>query len=223
MPRHTDDPLEQVHQSYRHYSLHDGVEELVTGIKLTLMGLTFYALMLRMQRVADGWWSLAAVLTLLVFTLAEKRIREGIRQRVTWPRTGYVSEESGEAASRRRRLLAVLFVVVLLAVAVGLAVLLASGNGSDMATAARLARWAPAVYGVLWGVASWLDGGSLGMVRLRVTGVLIGTIGLAASAVAPDLITALALFLVGTGVVEAVAGAVALRRLAATPREGGRP
>jgi hypothetical protein len=102
-------------------------------------------------------------------------------------------------------------------------VLLLTGNLPDLATAARLGRWVPAVFGVVSGAAIMWDSGRTGLQRLRVSGLFVAIAGVAASLLSADFLMAMTLFLGGWGLVNVVSGSLALRRMSAEPIDSESP
>jgi hypothetical protein len=90
-----------VKQTYRYYYV-DGLVEMAVGFLFAAIGITLFSWI----RLEDrGLLRVATVLVLPLLTLAGaaalKKIVGVVKERVTYPRTGYVSYRKGEPSSRR--------------------------------------------------------------------------------------------------------------------------
>jgi hypothetical protein len=204
--------LMKVERSYVRHQYADGVEELMSGVDLAVMGAAVYIMALHMRQQIDYSWFGAAIFLALATAVARDRVKEWIRRRVTYPRIGYASEQPGEPLSRSRKRLFWLLVLPMIVAPVLFLALLLTGRLPDLRTAAEWGRWLPAVLGVLIGAVSWRDAERFGIRRFRVTGVMTGVAGIIASLAGAEVVSAAGLFCMGWGLIEVAAGGVTLRQ-----------
>ena len=162
------DEVERTIQRTKRYWYEDGLVEIAAGIVLILLGLLFYV----ESAAAPGSLpsSLSAFglpLVLIVGGEVARRVVRFVKERVTYPRTGYVAYER---PGRRPSGLA--FVVGAAAGALVVALALSQPISRGMI---------PAFQGILIGAAwAWL-GYRLGVPRFVAVGVLSAVVGLAAA------------------------------------------
>lgn len=144
----------------------DGIADLVLGVLLLLLGFYFWAIATLPEDSSLGSLLLPALLLVLVAVGVIKKTLIGLlKERLTYPRTGYVAYPSQE---KKRRRLTLVFTA---GIAMLVAVLFAS-------TPASLA-WIPAVSGWLIG-AYWLyQGHHLGLLRYYALAALSAVTGTA--------------------------------------------
>jgi MFS family permease len=206
------DLLTKVGRSYVRHRYEDGLDELASGVDLAVMGVALSVMALSLRQQVDYAWFTAAIFLALAVGVSRDRVMERIRQRVTYPRIGYVSAERGEPLSRNRKWLMWLILLPMAVAPVAIAVLLFTDRLPDLRTAAEWGRWAPALYGVLMAAVSWWDADRFGIRRLRLSGVSIGFAGIVASLAASDVVSASGLFCLGWGVIELTTGGITLWR-----------
>ncbi|HSJ25650.1 MAG TPA: hypothetical protein VK929_13330 [Longimicrobiales bacterium] len=206
------DLLTKVGRSYVRHQHEDGLDELESGVDMAVMGIALYIMALSLRQQIDYWWFTVAIFLALAISVTRDRVKERIRQRVTYPRIGYASAERGEPLSATRKKLMWLILLPMAAAPVVIAVLLLTGRMPDLRTAAEWGRWAPAVYGILAGAATWWDAERFGIRRFRVSGVMTGVTGIVASLAGTDVVSASAFFCMGWGAINLTTGGITLWR-----------
>jgi hypothetical protein len=153
------------------YWYRDGLAEIPLGVlQLLLSGSN---LIEALGDRASSWYvPVNLTYTVLLFGLAmfASRIMAAVRERITYPRSGYVGRE--------RRTLAVMVVALLVGVTCLLALRYAARTGLHPA---RLIRWTPAVLGLMTGVGGVYVAVRYGLPRFLVVGVLAIILGVVVS------------------------------------------
>lgn len=134
-----DDLVATADRKARRYWVEDGLAEIATGAMFSLVGLLFYA----EARAPEGsaLAGMSAILLPLVIiggTLAAQYVVRALKERITYPRSGYVAYPEAE---RRRRWPAAI-------AAAGIGVLVAALFANAPASLA----WLPALDGVVVGI-----------------------------------------------------------------------
>ncbi len=190
--------LEQVRKRVYRYWYEDGLAEIATGCLFILVGLVLGA-----QGLAPSGSSLGAIASLAFpvavvgGVLAVRRLVNIAKERITYPRTGYV--QYGRPGPRRRLLSAVLGG----SMGIVVAAVLASGPASLV--------WLPLLQGLIIG-AFWLYMGTrLDLIRFYVLAALSALIGIAIALSGVADLWGSAAYFGGMGVVMVVGGGLALR------------
>jgi hypothetical protein len=185
-------PLSEARIRTQRYWFRDGLEEITLGIICWLMG------GLNLAR-GKALWFVPATLILMAFFVP--RIKTALRERITYPRSGYA-----DYGASRRRLRGVLFMAVALAsfVPIVLAVRYARCAGWD------LDRWLPAVTGLSVGAMATYVSVRHRLPRFLVVGLLSIILGVAVSVAYPPRL-AIAIFSIGVGCAFLCSGGVTLR------------
>jgi hypothetical protein len=190
--------VEQVRKRVYRYWYEDGLAEIATGCLFVLIGLVLGAQwLIPSGSPLTAIAGLAFPVVVIGGILAVRHLVNVAKERITYPRTGYV--QYGRPGPRRRRLAAVLGG----SMGIVVAILFANGPASLM--------WLPLFQGLIIG-AFWLYMGTrLDLLRfyvLAVLSVLIG-IGIAFSGLADPLGSAA--YFGGMGIVMVAGGGLALR------------
>lgn len=193
-------PLSEARRRTQRYWFRDGLEEITLGIICFLVGGQSLA-----ASKASWFWpsTLIYILLVVAFIIFVPRIKAAVRERVTYPRSGYA--DRGESWRKRRAVLfaalgSVVFGVCFLTVRYGDRV----GLNPD-----RLAQWMPAVGGIGIAAVSLYVYLRHGLRRYLVVGVFAIILGVAASIEWPWRL-ATGLFVCGVGVAWLCSGSVTL-------------
>ena len=188
------DPLRDARIRAQRFWYLDGLTEIVAGIVQLLM--SAWLLVSAPGNSTSSWFLPAAVsyiLLLVALAICAPRIMATLRERITYPRSGYV--DHGE--SQRKRSIVVALVVALLSTVVGL---LARRYAGDAAAwdAARWIQWLPAGIGLVTGALSVYVGVRQGLPRFYLVGAVAIILGVAMSIEYP-LRLATVIYLAGIG------------------------
>jgi hypothetical protein len=193
-------PLSEARIRTQRYWYRDGLEEITLGTIFLLIG----GWSLATSRASWFWpGTLTYLLLVVAFTILVPRIKTAIRERVTYPRSGYVDQ--GGSSRQRRAVRAMVFGSVILG-AIWLTVRYGGRAGlhPDL-----LARWAPAVGGVGIAAVSAYVYMRHGLPRYLVVGVFAIVLGVGVSIECPWRL-ATGLFLIGVGCAWLCCGGVTL-------------
>jgi hypothetical protein len=138
------DAIFEARMRAQRYWYRDGLVEIPLGVlQLLLSGSNLIEAL--GNRTSSWYGPVILIYTVLFFGLAvsASRIMTAVRQRITYPRSGYVHE-----SGRKRRTVAGMVLALLAALTVVLILRYASRAGLDPA---RLVQWTPAVWGLLTG------------------------------------------------------------------------
>lgn len=199
------DPLSEARRRGQRFWYRDGLAELVAGSVQCLM--SGWLLVSAPGHSRSSWYMPATLLYLLLFVafaVCASRIMAALRERITYPRSGYVSY--GESRQKRRILAAAVLGLVCVAgglLALCYAVPLAAGGP------ARWIQWLPAVSGLAMGGLLVYVGVRQGLPRFLMVGVVAIVLGIAVSTEYP-LRLAAAIFLAGCGGALLCSGGVTL-------------
>jgi hypothetical protein len=196
------DPLSEARIRTQRYWYRDGLEEITLGILFLLMG---------------GWelgvgkpWFLAGTLIygLLCVGFASfvPRIKAAIRERITYPRSGYVDPAGWW---RKRHVVRGMVFALLALVIVGVAELATRYAGRAGLDPARVVQWAPAICGITMGAVSVYVWVRYGLVRLLVVGAFAVILGIAVCIEYPRRL-AFPIFVLGVGCAWLCSGGVTL-------------
>ena len=198
------DPLFEARTRAQRYWYRDGLEEMTLGLVSILMSVWMLAL-------SEAVWSvpisLIYMLLLLMAAIFVPRIKTAIRERVTYPRSGYVDERGGSWLQGRvaRTLLLATAALVFASVA---ALALRYVGGANLALAPAV-HWAPALVGIAVCAVSLYVCMRQGLSRFLVVGVVASILGVAVSIEYPPIL-AMAIFMAGVGCAWLCSGGVAL-------------
>lgn len=199
------DPLFEARTRAQRYWYRDGLEEMTLGLLSVLMSVWMLAL-------SEAVWSvpisLIYILLLLLAAIFVPRIKTTIRERITYPRSGYVDERGGSWL--KGRLARALLLATAALVFAGAAVLAfrCAGN-ANLALARAAVHWAPALVGIAVCAISLYVCMRQGLVRFLVVGVVASILGVAVSIEYPPTL-ATAIFMAGVGCAWLCSGGVAL-------------
>ena len=161
-----DKTVEQAEQRALQYWLIDGIAELVMGGFFVLLGLYFGAqAVLPEDSTMGSMLSPAMLLVFVVGGLTARTLIRRLKERLTYPRTGYVAYRQ---PSKKRRWLT-------LGVAFGMAMLVSSLFASSPASLA----WIPAVSGLLIGAYWVYQGHRMGVLRFYALAAISAIVGTA--------------------------------------------
>lgn len=193
----TERQIERVTQRAKRYWYDDGLVEMSGGVIFALIGLLFLS-----ELFGPPWQGISALALPAVIiggALVARRAVAAVKERLTYPRTGYVAYVR-QRGLRTRAATAVVAVVVSVAVSFLIA-----------RVPAALA-WMPALQGLVIAAALFYSGYSLGLGRFLVLAVVSAVAGVgAALAGLGDVAGSGAYFLV-LGLAMFAAGGYALRR-----------
>ena len=198
------DPLFEARIRAQRYWFRDGLEEITLGIIFLLMGGWTLA------QSKEAWFvpgTLIYLLLVVAFAIFVPRIKTALRERITYPRSGYVAQDGGSWL--KGRLARALLVATLGLVVTGAAVLALRYAGVASLDLARMVRWVPAVGGIAVCAMSVYVRVRHSLVRFLVVGVFALILGVAASIEYPPTL-AFAIFIVGVGCAWLCSGGVTL-------------
>ena len=202
------DPLLEARARVLRHSYADGLTEIAAGI-LPLSGA---GLLLGPHWVPKGSpqyqiFAWTYIVLFCTFVLFQQRILQAVRERFTYPYTGYVTyREPGKALQ-----LGVGTVAALLTIAAFVVSFRFHGR------MAGWEDWLPALIGVPWGAWLVVVGLRVGLPRFVLVGALSIILGLGVSFAWPDLDMGLTVYLAGMGCALLLSGAITLWRYVHTP------
>jgi hypothetical protein len=196
------DPLFEARSRAQRYWCRDGLSEMVVGIVSLLQG--GWILFNHLVNSKSFWYLPGALICLLLIAkFPVARIMAALRERFTYPRSGYVDD--GESARKRR--IRVGMVLAILASVIGVLALRYAGVGGWDPD--HWIQWLPAVGGLTVGAVSVYVSVRQGLPRYLVVGLLSFVLGVAVSIEYP-LKLAMAIWLAGNGCAWLCSGGVAL-------------
>jgi len=166
----------------RAYWFVDGFAEMGAGALFLLLGV---GVLLRGWIGQEGWlsWFASAAIdfgTLKAVTLLAAVLAVWwLKDRFTYPRTGYIRGKSVPQSAVLSFLRNVLLLVILPVLGLAAAVILLPPMRIVLTS---IPAWLPVGIGALWGVFSWLTGTWTGLTRFRVMGALALMTGMAVGA-----------------------------------------
>lgn len=196
-------PLREARARVSRHSYADGLAEIAAGIlPLAGAGLLLgpsWAPTDAPQHQIVGW---SYVAFFCAFVLFQQRIVQAVRERVTYPRTGYVTyREHGKGLQ--------------LGVGTVAALLTVGGFVVSFRFHGRMAGWEdwlPVLIGAPWGTWLIVVGLRAGLSRFVLVGALSIILGLSVSFAWPNLYAALTVYLAGMGFALLLSGAITLWR-----------
>lgn len=187
------DEIDHTIQRTKRYWYIDGLPDIVFGSILLLLGLYFYLkTILPPDSMVSSMLTISFVLIVIGCGWVGGKIINYFKERLTYPRTGYVSYPKPKTSHR----LATGIVGMLIASL--LTALVATSPGSLFLL--------PAVMGVLIGVAILYFGSKLGMLRYYLFAALSALIGVGLSWFQIDRDLSIAIYYFGMGLILLVAG-----------------
>ena len=108
------DPLAEARKRAQRFWFRDGLDEIVIGIIILLQN--GFTLAIRLGNSSSSWYwpaILIYLLLLVAFALSAARISAAIRERITYPRSGYV--DYGESVRKRRMVVGALAILATVA------------------------------------------------------------------------------------------------------------
>lgn len=202
------DPLLEARARVSRHSRADGLNEIAASI-LALAGAGLllgphWAPTGPPQRQIVGW---SYVAFFCAFALFQQRILQALRERLTYPRTGYVTyREPGKAVQFGAGTVATLLTIAAFVV-----------SFRFHGRLAGLEVWLPALIGGPWGTWLIVAGRRAGLPRLVLVGALSLILSLGVSFAWPNLYSALTVYLAGMGGALLLSGAITLWRHLHTP------
>lgn len=207
-----DKTVEQAEQRALQYWLIDGVAELVMGGFFVLLGLYFgVQAVLPEDSPIGSMLSPAMLLVFVIGGLTARSLIRGLKERLTYPRTGYVAYRQ---PSNKRRWLTI-------ALAFGMAMLVSALFASAPASLA----WIPALSGLLIGAYWMYQGHRMGVLRFYALAALSAIAGTAITLAGVGETLGIPLFYIVLGLALTVSGGLTLwsylRREPVQPGEPG--
>lgn len=191
------------------YAYRDGVNEIGSGVGMIgLVGMTFM-LHRSMTTEEESWGVMILALAGVALSFCEGPLKKHLRQRLTYPRIGYLNERGGEPATAKRKIIvaAIMAGVIILPL---LMLVVAIGRDVDILTAIGWIRWLPLVWGPLMLVALLWDRKRFNVPRLWAPAILLAIVGPAASLSFTSPFLAFAVFYLAHSIINIVSGTVAL-------------
>lgn len=135
------------------YWFNDGINELASGIFFSLLGVYFIALVrLRQGSLLDTILESSLILVVLVIGFGINKFVPFLKERITYPRGGYVRFSSQRRIPR--------WAVGLLGAGIGAAI------GAVMANFSQLTRWLPAIMGIIISIVYLIMAIRAGLLRI---------------------------------------------------------
>jgi hypothetical protein len=200
--------INQLARRTRRYWFTDGLAELVAGLAFLLLGGYFY---LQVALPEDSIFSnlLQASLVLIVigYVFIGKRVLSILKDRLTYPRTGYV--EYSPPAKRHRYISA------------GLAILMAALVAGLIVSSPAALDWLPALTGLIVAAVWTVTAARVGLFRYYLLAVVSFGLGLLFSLLGFGDILGVAYFYTAAGFVLLASGGIVLfRYIRDNPRSG---
>ena len=187
--------MDRITRSTRKYMYDDGLFEIASGLILLLVGLGLFS-WIAFTDISSvlGIVLIAAILILAVSGgLLTKRAVEAVKERLTYPRTGYVAYKQEEPRQSR-------LVVITTSLLATLVILLLPDNLSRMAT----------MIGALLGIVLAVLGYRLAVTRFYIASFVVVATGLLTSALFDEEFLGAAVILMISGAVLIFSGTAAL-------------
>ena len=210
------DPVAAAHVRTDGYWFKDGINEISLGISL-LSGAAIAAMMHLQNATGRAEWpGLVIGLVGVVLMFLNGRARKFLRERFSYPRIGYVSEQSGEPLTRRRKMLAGVVLVVLLLFPAAILAYLWDRPHQPVSTMFAWLRWLPLVGGPFFLLGAWIDYRRFRLRRIIVDGILTAIAGVASSLLFDAAFLPWAVFGFSCAIIKIAAGTWALRSIVRT-------
>ena len=189
--------MDRIERDTRRYMYDDGLFEMATGLLLLIVGLGLFSWMAFTD--ISSTLGIALIASILVFAIGGgfliKRAVEAVKERVTYPRTGYVSYKEEEPRHGR-------LVVMVGALLAALITLLLPAELSRMST----------IVGALLGIVLAALGYRLAIKRFYIVSFIAVASGLVMSALFEEEALGVAATLMISGAALIISGAVTLQR-----------
>jgi len=204
--------LKTIERRPMRYFFNDGLTEIPTGLFFLLFGAYFFG-----QTVLPKDSALAHVLDvsfvlIIVFAgFLVGRVIGFLKNRITYPRTGYVAYKKKPASPRRRRIAAIVAAVI----AASLSVL--------MAAAPSVKLWLPALNGLFLGFAVHLFWRRTGLPRMLILAAASVAIGAAVTLAGVADIKGISLYYALFGAAVTISGLLTFAGYWRRKRTGGEP
>jgi hypothetical protein len=203
--------IAQVMRQTQRYWYEDGLSDMGMGAFILAIGLLFVA----QELTPPGsplWlvWGVGGPFLLIGGGIVVNKVVRALKERITYPRTGYVSYERARGASHTLRLVA----TALIAAGVSAAIVVVQKNWLSL----------PIIFGFVYLAAFTYVGLHFGLRRYLVLALWSLLLGLALASLSLKLELAGALFQFGTGAAWLLAGWLTYRRYLASapqPEEAG--
>jgi hypothetical protein len=191
--------IAQVMRKTQRYWYEDGLSDMGMGAFILAIGLLFVAQALTPPG-SPLWllWGVGGPLLLMGGGVVVNKLVRTLKERITYPRTGYVSYERARGASHTLRLMA----TALIAAGVSAAIIVVQKNGLSL----------PAIFGFVYLAAFTYVGLHFGLRRYLVLALWSLLLGLTLASLSPRIELAGALFQFGVGVAWLLAGWLTYRR-----------
>jgi len=186
------------------YWIKDGIFEIGLGILLAGVGTLRAMIHFAGEKSAAYYW-LAAGLLLFMIGVAwgSKRFGEALKERITYPRTGYMAFKP--YTYNYKRILAFLALLIFGGILGGVLGILASQPNQQ-----KTGVFAPIVMGIIWGLASTYFAHRVEIKRLYVLAAFFIGMGLVIGALGVGVVLGVSFFYLSIGLVMIVSGGVAL-------------
>jgi hypothetical protein len=201
------DPVSEAPIRAQRYWYRDGLSEMVVGVVSLLQG--GWILFNHLVSSRSSWYGPGAVLCLVLLAASAMfvpRITAAIRERVTYPRSGYVSSR---LSGWKRHVVLMGLVLLSLAMVGGALVALQYSDRTSGSDPDRWIQWLPAVGGVVVGALSVFVWIRQSLPRFLAVGIFSFTLGVVVSN-EYRLKLAMAIWLAGNGCAWLCSGGVAL-------------
>jgi MFS family permease len=188
----------------RGYWYSDGFIELFIGGLFALIG----GLLFVQSRVLSGSalmivFAVGVPLLIIGGSLLSKQVVRSLKERITYPRTGYIAYEKKRNTGQRR------WVIPAFALLIALAYIVADLLTSD--TQVDLSRFGVAfMVGLIGGASFAYVGYTVGVARFYVLGALAAVLGIAVTVAGLGDVLGTAVVITGLGVAQVISGALTL-------------
>jgi hypothetical protein len=216
--KHADmpDPVVAAHARTDGYWFKDGINEIGLGLSL-LQGAAIAAMMhLQAATGRADWPGLVIGLAGVALMFLNGRVKKFLRERFSYPRIGYLSEQAGEPLTTRRKVLAGVVLVVLLLFPAAVLAYLWDRPHQPVSTMFGWLRWFPLVGGPFFLVTAWIDYRRFRLRRIVVDGILSAIAGVASSLLFDAAFLPWAVFGFSCAIIKVAAGTWTLRSIVRT-------
>jgi hypothetical protein len=205
--------IQQIEKRTTRYWFADGLAEMTVSFVFLVLALYFYLkLVVPVDSLLYPLLEMGFILFIVGGSFITSRIVNALKERLTYPRTGFVAYQQDRRGKSRSRIAAVFVVGVIVAAVT----LLFTNNRTEFA-------WMPAITGLLLGLATlFFIAPRIGLVRIYLLGGAAVVVGVAISLLGFEDIPGLAwfYFLAGAGVLLS-GGLTLIAYLRSNQLEGG--